>query len=149
AKGGERFDPIAYKANWHQDLCILKFDNLPIKPLTMGDSSKLRYEEKVFVLGFPGNAPRPQPSLGLVKATYPYEGSSIIRTSAGFQLGASGGPLFDDDGRVIGVTTFKTPGRYNNFYYSLPVEWIKQLLKEPDITTMLQIELPFWDAPEH
>src|SRR5690606_29592159 len=50
--------------------------------------------------------------------------------------------------RVIGVTTFKTPGRYNNFYYSLPVEWIKQLLKEPDIPTMLQIELPFWDAPE-
>jgi tetratricopeptide (TPR) repeat protein len=148
AKGGRRFDPIGYKANWHQDLCILKFDDLPIKPLIMGDSTKLRYEQEVFVLGYPGNSPRPQPSLGFVKATYPFNGSSIIRTSAGFRLGTSGGPLLDDEGRVIGVTAFKTPGRYNNFYYSLPVEWIKQLLTEPDIPNMMQTELPFWDAPE-
>lgn len=148
AKEGKRYEPIALKADWRHDLCILKFDDLPLKPLPLGDSSNLKYEQEVFSLGFPQNSPRPQPSLGYIKALYPFDDSVIIRTSAGFRLGASGGPLLDDEGKVIGITTFKSPGRYNSFYYSLPVEWVKQLLTQPDILIGAQKEAPFWDAPE-
>ena len=148
AKEGRRYTPIALKADWRHDLCILKFDDLPLKPLPLGDSANLKYGQEVFSLGFPQNSPRPQPSLGYIKALYPFDGSTIIRTSAGFRLGASGGPLLDDEGKVIGITTFKSPGRYNSFYYSLPVEWVKQLLTQPDILIGAQNEAPFWDAPE-
>src|SRR3989344_4903769 len=148
AREGKRYTPIALKADWRHDLCILKFDDLPLKPLPLGDSSNLKYEQEVFSLGFPQNSPKPQPSLGYIKALYPFDDSVIIRTSAGFRLGASGGPLLDDEGKVIGITTFKSPGRYNSFYYSLPVEWVKQLLTQPDILISAQKEAPFWDAPE-
>lgn len=148
AKEGVRYKPIAFKADWHHDLCILKFDDLPLKPLQLGDSADLEYEQEVFALGFPQNSPRPQPSFGFIKALYPLDDSSIIRTSAGFRLGASGGPLLDDDGEVIGITTFKDPGRFNNFYYSLPVKWVKELLLKPDISDLRQSERPFWDVPE-
>ncbi len=148
AKEGIRYTPIALKADWRHDLCILKFDDLPLKPLPLGDSANLKYGQEVFSLGFPQNSPRPQPSLGYIKALYPLDDSVIIRTSAGFRLGASGGPLLDDEGKVIGITTFKSPGRYNSYYYSLPVEWVKQLLTQPDILINAQKEAPFWDAPE-
>jgi serine protease Do len=149
AKEGVRYKPIAYKADWHHDLCILKFDDLPLKPLPLGDGANLKYEQEVFALGFPQNSPRSQPTFGFIKALYPLDDSAVIRTSAGFRLGASGGPLLDDDGEVIGITTFKDPGRFNNFYYSLPVKWVKELLLQPDIADMIQGEPPFWDVPEN
>ncbi len=63
-------------------------------------------------------------------------------------MGASGGPLLDAEGKVIGITTFKSPGRFNSFYYSLSVEWVKQLLTQPDVLIDAKREPPFWDAPE-
>lgn len=148
AKEGRRYEPVALKADWHHDLCILKFDDLPLKPLPLGDSANLKYEQEVFLLGFPQNSPRPQPSFGYIKALYPLDDSVVIRTSAGFRLGTSGGPLLDKEGRVIGITTFKSPGRYDSFYYSLPVKWVQQLLTQPDILISAQKEPPFWDVPE-
>lgn len=148
AKGGVRYKPIAFKADWQHDLCILKFDDLPLKPLPLSDSANLKYEQEVFALGFPQNSPRPQPSFGFIKALYPLDDSAIIRTSAGFRLGASGGPLLNDEGEVIGITTFKDPGRFNNFYYSLPVKWVRELLVQPDVSDLRQTQRPFWDAPE-
>lgn len=148
AKEGVRYKPIAFKADWRHDLCILKFDDLPLKPLPLGDGAGLEYEQEVFALGFPQNSPRSQPSFGFIKALYPLDDSSIIRASAGFRLGASGGPLLDDDGEVIGITTFKDPGRFNNFYYSLPIKWVKELLLQSDISDLRQTERPFWDVPE-
>jgi serine protease Do len=147
-KQGVVYAPIALKADWRHDLCILKFDDLPLKPLALGNGADLKYEQEVFSLGFPQNAPRPQPSFGYIKALYPLDDSVIIRTSAGFRLGSSGGPLLDTENRVIGITTFKSPGRFDSFYYSLSVEWVKQLLTQPDVLIDAKRELPFWDAPE-
>ena len=50
-------------------------------------------------------------------------------------------------GELLAITTFKTAGN-TAFYYSMPVEIIKEMLatgKETSVTT--QPELPFWDAP--
>jgi tetratricopeptide (TPR) repeat protein len=78
---------------------------------------------------------------------YALDHENIIQSSAGFAMGASGGGLFDDEGRLIGLTTFKSPGRYA-YYYSIPVEWIKLLLSQgKDLQLTAQTELPFWDAP--
>jgi tetratricopeptide (TPR) repeat protein len=78
---------------------------------------------------------------------YALDNENIIQSSAGFAMGASGGGLFDDEGRLIGLTTFKSPGRYA-YYYSIPVEWIKHLLSQgKEIQLTAQTELPFWDAP--
>jgi serine protease Do len=142
----EAYKPIAVKANWRRDLCLLKFDSLPLNPIPMRDSSSLQYEEEVFSLGFPSGANVPQPSYGNVKGKYAYDNGLIVRTDASFALGSSGGGLFDADYNLIGITTFKSPG-HHGFFYSLPVEWIKELLNSPDEISLKTNEVPFWALP--
>ena len=146
-KLGEAFSPTSMKADWRHDLCILQFKFLDVKPIVLGDTKKLTYEQSVFSKSFGGNAVKPIISFGQIKALYTLDNENIIQSSAGFAMGASGGGLFDDEGRLIGLTTFKSPGRYA-YYYSIPVEWIKHLLRHgKDIQLTAQTELPFWDAP--
>lgn len=146
-KFGNSYAPIAMKADWRHDLCILKFDDLPLKPFPHGSSRDLQYEQHVLGLGFSGNSPRPVESFGTVKAFIPLDDGVLIRTTAGFTMGASGGALLDYDGKLVGFTTFKSPGR-NAYYYSLPVEWVQALLKQPDVLLTTPVERPFWDVPE-
>lgn len=146
AKFRDGYQPIGLKANWRRDVCLLKFDRLPFKPIPMRDSKTLQYEEEVFSLSFPAAAPVPQPSYGTVKGIYPYDGSQIVRTSATFAMGSSGGALFDQQFNLIGLTTFKSPG-HQAFYYSLPVEWIKELMDAPEVTSLKTNEVPFWALP--
>ncbi len=146
-KFGEAFSPTGMKADWRHDLCILQFKFLDVKPVTLGDTKKLTYEQSVFSKSFGGNAIKPIVSFGSIKALYTLDNENIIQSSAGFAMGASGGGLFDDEGRLIGLTTFKSPGRHA-YYYSIPVEWIKSLMRQgKDIQLTAQTELPFWDAP--
>jgi len=62
-------------------------------------------------------------------------------------MGASGGGLFNYNGELLAITTFKTAGN-TAFYYSMPVEIIKEMLANgKEIAVTEQPELPFWDAP--
>ncbi len=146
-KFGETFSPISMKADWRHDLCILQFKFLDIKPIVLGNTKKLSYEQSVFSKSYGGNAIKPVISYGQIKALYSLDNENIIQSSAGFAMGASGGGLFDDEGRLIGLTTFKSPGRHA-YFYSIPVEWIENLLRQgKDIQLTAQTEAPFWDAP--
>ena len=145
----QTYTPIAVYADWEKDLCILKFDNLPLEPVNLRASKDLTYEEKVFSLTFPNDNPMPLPSYGKIKALYPFQKSNIIRSSAGFTVGSSGGALFDLDYNLVGITTFKSPGRRENYYYCLPADWIKGLIKTKERTDLKSNAAPFWSLPEN
>ena len=145
----QTYTPIAVYADWEKDLCILKFDNLPLEPVNLRASKDLTYEEKVFSLTFPNDNPMPLPSYGKIKALYPFQKSNIIRSSAGFTVGSSGGALFDLDYNLVGITTFKSPGRRENYYYCLPADWIKGLIKTKARTDLKSNAAPFWSLPEN
>jgi hypothetical protein len=146
AKYNDGYKPIAIKADWKHDLCALKFEGLPFKPVQLRDSATLAIEEEVFSLGYPNGNNVPQPSYGAIKAKYAMDGSLIIRSNAAFSLGSSGGALFDQKLNLIGMTTFKSPGP-NGFFYSLPVEWIKDLIASKDLLSLNTDETPFWALP--
>ncbi len=146
AKYGDGFKPIALKADWQHDLCALKFEDLPFKPVPMRDSATLEIEEDVFSVGYPNGNNVPQPSYGSIKAKYPFEGSLIIRSDTAFSLGSSGGALFDQKFNLIGITSFKSPGP-QGFFYSLPVEWVRRLIETKDLLTLDTNEKPFWALP--
>lgn len=147
AKYGAGHQPIALKADWKHDLCLLKFSKLPFPAVSLKDSAGLQYEQEVFVISYPNDTNVPQPSYGNIKAVYPFDGSVIVRSDAAFSLGSSGGALFDQDSNLIGITTFKSPGR-SAYYYSLPVEWIRQLMLSPDLQKLKSVEAPFWSLSE-
>ncbi len=114
----------------------------------MTKTADVEYETDVFTKSYGGNSAKPGSSFGTVKAKFDYEGHQIIQSSASFSLGASGGGIFNYQGELLGITTFKTPGR-SAFYYSMPVEIIEEMLingKEVSITTAP--ERAFWDQPE-
>ncbi|EEF25288.1 conserved hypothetical protein [Ricinus communis] len=147
AQGEDNYFPVALKADWRHDLCLLKFERLPLKPITMGDTSQLHYEQSVFSIGHSNGSVAPIITFGKVKAIYPLDDSRVIRTSSAFRMGASGSALFNDDGVLVGINTFKSPGR-NGYYYALPVEWIKRLIDGPEVALTATTESPFWDVPE-
>jgi serine protease Do len=148
AKFRDGYKPIAIKADWKRDLCLLKFEELPFKPVAMRESKSLKYEEEVFSLGFPIGQNVPQPSYGNIKATYHYgsDDGLIIRSNAAFAMGSSGGALFDENMNLIGITTFKSPG-VKGYFYHLPVEWIKELMLAPETQSLATNEIPFWALP--
>lgn len=148
SKFGVSFVPDTMKADWKHDICILRFQYLELNPVELGDSENLKNEQAIFSIGFPGGAPKPQYTYGKIKALYPLDDSQIVRTDASFVMGASGSPVFDAEGKLVALSTFKSPGRGGAYFYNMPVKWIKALLSAPDIASLNTNELPFWDMPE-
>lgn len=146
-KFGDGFTPVALKADWRHDVCILRFEYLDLPAVALGDSEHLALEQAIFAIGFPGGPPKPQITDGKIKALYAFDDSAIIRTDASFVMGASGSPVFDESGKLIAINTFKSPGRAA-YYYNVPVKWIKALLDAPETDSMQTDIAPFWDAAE-
>jgi serine protease Do len=149
-KFGDSFQPVSLKADWKHDICILRFKFLDLVPVELGDSDSIQYEQNIFSIGFPGGPPKPIVTGGKIKAIYPLDDSAIVRTDASFIMGASGSPVFNAEGKLIALSTFKSPGR-GAYFYNLPVKWIKALLETPESTEVAAFKTdvsPFWDAPD-
>ena len=147
SKLGDSFTPEAMRADWKHDLCILRFQYLDMTPVELGDSENLKYGQAIFSIGFPGGPPKPQSTYGKIKALYAMDDSQVIRTDASFVMGASGSPVFDSAGKLIAISTFKSPGR-DAYFYNLPVKWVKVLLDSPETESLKTDIIPFWDAVE-
>lgn len=143
---GETYIPEGVRADWKHDVCILRFQFLPLKPAAFADGDHLIYETSTFSVGFPGGAAKPLTTVGKIKALYAMDDSYVIRTSASFQMGASGSPLFNDQGKLIGLNTVKSPGA-NAYYYNVPAKWIKAAMALPETDKVIQTDAAFWDAP--
>ncbi len=132
---------------WH-DLCLVTTDQLPFKPAVLGKSTDLKRGQEVVSIGNSNGTPAPLVTSGSVKSLYDVDAGKIIRTSAKFEMGASGSGLFDMDGHLVGINTFKTAGRNSAFFFSLPIEWLSILEKQP-IETKLPIEgKALWEEDE-
>ena len=87
-------------------------------------------------------------SIGKVRDIFDLRAKKVIQSSTWFSLGASGGGLFDETGKLLGITTFKTPGR-GALYYSIPIEVVKELMEKGErIEVTTQAQIPFWDEPQ-
>jgi len=143
---GEGYQPVGLQADWRHDICILNFQFLPLKPAKLGDSANLKYEDQIFSVGFPGGAPKPLTTFGSIKALYAMDNSKVIRISNSFQLGASGSPVFNENGEVIALSTFKSPGKRNAFFYNVPINWVKEAMKLPVGELDQRHQHAFWEA---
>jgi hypothetical protein len=123
------------------DLCVLTTGILTARPAQLGSSSSLSVGDEVAAIGFSGGAGKSL-SRGYITALFPYRGGYVIRTSAAFSPGASGGGLFDRDGRLVGIITFFRRGADEYSFFAIPAEWIGTLpysaaSANPDT-------IPFW-----
>lgn len=131
---------------WH-DLCLITTFNLPFKPALLGKGNELKRGQEVLAIGHSNGVPNPLTSAGVIKSTYEFEGGKIIRSSAKFMMGASGSGIFDLEGNLLGINTFKTPGR-PAYFYSLPIEWLANLEKLPVETEFPIVGKAFWEEED-
>ncbi|HOY69672.1 MAG TPA: trypsin-like peptidase domain-containing protein [Methylotenera sp.] len=147
SKWGVEYAPVSMQADWKHDLCILKFEWADFKPVKMAENDAMHYEQAVISISMPSDSPAPYVELSAIKALYPMDDGEVIRTKAAFAIGASGSPVFDYAGNLIGISTFKSPGR-QAYFYNMPVKWVRALLQQPASKLNSEHDLPFWDAPE-
>jgi serine protease Do len=146
SKFGESISPVALVADWAHDACLLKFQYLELAPVKLASAASLHYGDDVFSIGFPGGPPKPQTIAGKVRALYPFDGSTMVRSDAAFVMGSSGSPTFNQAGELVSLSTFKSPGKHA-YFYSIPVEWVQALMQQEKTSTPAPDATPFWDLP--
>lgn len=113
------------------DYCILKVAGLPAAPAPMGPLGDVVPGQRVYSLGSPRGLELTFAE-GLVSALRPRAGMPlpIIQTTAPISPGSSGGGLFDEFGRVIGITTFFRV-ESQNLNFAMPVELYRYVIQAP------------------
>ena len=147
SRGEDTYTIVSVQADrWH-DVCLVTTDSMPFKPVPIGDGNALKKGSEIVAIGHSSGAPTPATSVGVVKSLYKLDEGKIIRSTARFALGASGSGLFDEEGRLVGINTFKTTGPVA-YYYAVPVEWLAMLEKLPVETHFPIVGTAFWEEDE-
>lgn len=126
---GKEYEAVEVLAiDEEHDLAILRIEARKLKPLPLGDSSKVKPGEHVVAIGHP---------LGLgttvsdglvsgVREVAPKQ--TLVQISAPISPGSSGGPVFNDRGEVIGVSTLMAASG-QNLNFAMPINSLKAMLK--------------------
>ncbi|HQS43975.1 MAG: serine protease [Methylotenera sp. 17-45-7] len=148
SRGEDSYDIVSVQADRYHDLCLVTAHSIPFKAANIGKSENIKRGQEVLAIGHSNGVPSPLTSAGVIKTTYDYDGGRVIRSSAKFLMGASGSGIFDLQGNLLGINTFKTPGR-PAYFYSLPIEWLADLEKLP-VETKFPIEgKTFWEEEDN
>jgi serine protease Do len=109
------------------DLAILRIPVKNLPTLRTGDSTVLKAGDRVVAIGNPMGLETTVTD-GLISAVRQIDPKlTLLQISAPISPGSSGGPLFNERGEVIGVTTlFSAEGQNLNF--AVPVEYLKPML---------------------
>ncbi len=122
--GRESLQWPAYPAftDIEHDLCILSVPALSsAKPAAIHLTENLQLDDAVVAVGYPRGA-KLSVSPGQIKGLHAHDGARVLQVSAPFGYGQSGGALFDEAGRLIGIIGFKAVAG-GNFHFVLPLAW--------------------------
>jgi len=109
---GESINAEVVARDTQNDVAILKLTKSPSfqsREMKFGDSSMVRMGDKVFTIGYPFiniMGYKPKYTEGVISAvTGIKDNPTVFQTTVPIQPGNSGGPLFNDKGEVVGLTT--------------------------------------------
>jgi hypothetical protein len=150
-RGGVRWLAEAQRSDVDHDLCLLRVPGLQGRVVALGRADLLKAGQPVTALGYTGGLGL-QNSPGEILALHRFDGSHVIRSSNRFNSGASGGGLFDDELRLVGILTFRLRGGEAH-YFAAPAEWLVPMLETSgplaqagDVTEGSQ-RLAYWQRP--
>lgn len=123
-----------------RDLAVLKIDApaAQLRPLPLGDSSKLSVGRKVLAIGNPFGLDATL-TTGVVSALgreiespNRRKISNVIQTDAAINPGNSGGPLLNSQGQLIGVNTmiYSPSGASAGIGFAIPVNTVKEVVPQ-------------------
>lgn len=138
---------ILYAGDRDKDICLLDASNITGKPVQIGTTKSLKVGAKVYAVGAPRGLELSLSDgiISQLRGGLP----PMIQTTAAISPGSSGGGLFDDEGRLIGLTSLYMKGG-QNLNFAMPVEWISKVkpgpgngVSEPNQTGWLQPALAY------
>jgi serine protease Do len=150
-RGGMRWPVQGQLVDIEHDLCLLWVPRLTAGRASLGRAANLTVGQAVSALGFTGGVDM-QNSRGEVLALHRHDGAAVIQSSTFFSSGSSGGALFDEQGQLVGILTFRLPGARGH-HYAAPTEWVQQMLDRATPAQYAKVmpseptRLPFWQGP--
>ncbi len=134
-----------------KDVAVMKVNatNLPTVPF--GDDSAVQDGQQALALGYPGAATfnpalqqsdqnvKPSLTVGSISGHKTMPGGwDVIQMDTALTHGNSGGPLFNSNGQVIGITTFGSPsdsgqGEVQGFNFAVPTSVVREFLNETNV----------------
>jgi len=108
-----------------RDLCQIAAAGLTARPAAIGATKVLTVGSRVYAVGAPRGLELTL-SEGIVSGLREVPGGQYIQTTAPISPGSSGGGLFDENGALVGLTTFYV-SEGQNLNFALPVEWLREL----------------------
>lgn len=140
-KDGKKLDVKKIYRDPNIDLALVAVDNLGLKAVELGDSSKLKAGQTVIAIGNAlgrfDNTVTTGVVSGLGRAVsvgnqFGQETElldNLIQTDAAINPGNSGGPLLNSAGQVIGVNVATTEGA-QNIGFAIPINSVKAIVDE-------------------
>ncbi len=104
------------------DVALIKIDApVKLRPVEFADSRSAHVGQQCFAVGTPIGLKRTftRGILSNVERTDLGTETKVFQTDAAINPGNSGGPLFDRNGRVLGINTYA--GRGNNIGFTIPI----------------------------
>lgn len=143
SRGSESWFASADMGDSFRDLCLLRLPGHPGKPPSIAEPDGTKVGQSVYAVGYSGG--KFTVNKGHIKGlfTCACDGGKVIQTSAQFNPGASGGGLFNEEGELIGILTFKSNSG-GIFHFAIPIGWMKQLSVPP--ASDMPDQGPFWGS---
>lgn len=122
------------------DIAVLKISAENLRPVTLGNSDKLRVGDSVFAIGNPLGELTFSLTHGVVSAlsrnvrTEAGNSMDLIQTDCAINSGNSGGALFNSRGEVIGITNAKysssgmSEAEIDNVGFAIPVNSVTRIV---------------------
>ena len=124
---GKEYSATLLHSDWDHDVCTLTVSGINAPAVVTGGTSRLKVGARVYAIGAPQGLELTL-SEGIISSLRPVDSGQYLQISAPISPGSSGGGLFDEEGRLIGLPTFYlSEGQQLNF--AVPVEWIWELPK--------------------
>lgn len=140
---GSVYEEVSGEPTWGRDVAVLKVDEPhPLPTVPLGDSTDLGTGEPVIAIGYPdigleelfterNTTLEPSLTSGVVSARRTLNsGIEAIQTDLDLNPGNSGGPVYDGEGNVVGIATFRPPNLdLAEVSFALPIETASSFLE--------------------
>ncbi len=129
--GDKRWRAVLCYADPSRDLAILKAPGLKAVPARVASGARPQVGRTVFAVGAPAGLELTL-SQGLVSGLRDIkelDDLKVIQTTAAISPGSSGGGLFDQEGRLVGVTTAYLRGT-QNINFAIPAEYVAKAVTQ-------------------
>lgn len=137
---GTQYEGTLVGEDEQTDLAVVKFtppENIELTTIGFSDSNKLRVGQKVIAIGNPFGFDRTMTTGIISSLGRPIQSNDtifrdMIQTDTAINPGNSGGPLFDTQGRMIGINTmiYSTSGSSAGVGFAIPVNTAKRIVSD-------------------